>query len=155
MTKKKKVKLKAGDVLSIDLSNNEYAFARVLSKMSIGHSIEVFEYIGNAVQDFTNIDFDKRLMPLQVIDSHSLFWLRKEGNWEIQQRDENFSLDMNETTKFEYGDHSNLTLVSIFGNTETKLAHDTNRYPPYIPQGDRGIKRMIKFWREKTLKGKD
>ncbi|GAA0724027.1 hypothetical protein GCM10009430_28140 [Aquimarina litoralis] len=150
MPKQKKITLESGDVLGIDLGNSEYAFARVLSKVSIGHCIEIFDHIGNKSDDYKNINFDSRLLQPQIIDSHSLFWLGKEGNWSVLEKQEDFSPSSDEKTKFEYGDKSNPTLIDIFGNKEEKSSDDENRYPPYIPKGDIQIKKNIKFWRAKT-----
>ncbi|AXT53792.1 phosphotriesterase [Aquimarina sp. BL5] len=150
MAKQKKIKLEKGDILSIDLDNNEYAFARVLSKLSIGHCIEIFDHIGSKPDDYKNINFGSRLLQPQIIDSHSLFWLGKEGNWNVLEKHEDYTPPSNENTKFEYGDESNPTLIDIFGNKEEKSNSDENRYPPYIPKGDIQIKKIIKFWRAKT-----
>ncbi|WP_108803038.1 Imm26 family immunity protein [Aquimarina sp. Aq107] len=149
MPKQKKIKLKNGDILSIYLGNNEYGFARVLSKLSIGHCIEIFNHIGDNPNEYLNINYDSRLLQPQIIDSHSLFWLGKEGNWDVKDKNKNFIPPENETTKFEYGDQSNPTLIDIFGNKEEKDSTDDNRYPPYIPKGDIQIKKIIKFWRAK------
>jgi len=154
MTKKKKVKLESGDVLSIDLGNNEYAFARVLTKVSIGHCIEILDFIGNSPNQHSEIDFESRLLTPQIIDSYSLFWLRKEGDWEIEAKQKDFVPSQDEQTKYEFGDAMNLTLIDIFGNTEPKSRKDETRYAPYSPKGDIQIKKIIKFWRDKKYNSK-
>ncbi len=147
---KKKIKLEVGDVLSINLGTNEYAFARVLSKLDIGHCIEIFDFIGNHPKQYTEVNFESRLLLPQIIDSYSLFWLRNEGDWELVSKQKNFTPSKDEQTKFLYGDKMNLTLIDIFGNTQKKAKNDDSLYAPYSPKGDIGVKRIIKFWREKN-----
>ena len=82
MNRKRKLKLDTGDILSINLGNNEYAFARVLTKVSIGHCIEIFDFIADSQTQYTKVNFQSRLLSPQIIDSYSIFWLRNEGGFE-------------------------------------------------------------------------
>lgn len=150
MGKLKKIKLGIGDVFSIKINEKEYAYGRVLSKVSIGHCIEIFDCTGSSPDCYSKIDFNKRLMPPQIIDSHSIFWLRDEGEWELLVKgDENFKPSDIEGIRFSYGDQSNAVLVDVEGNRTEADAEELKKYPPYSPKGDIQIKRIIQFWRDK------
>ena len=150
MSRKKKLKLDTGDILSINLDNNEYAFARVLTKVSIGHCIEIFDFIADSQTQYTKVNFQSRLLSPQIIDSYSIFWLRNEGDWDVESTQKDFLPPKDEASKFKYGDKTNLTLIDIFGNQEAMKENDGNRYPSYSPKGDFQIKKIIKFWRDKN-----
>lgn len=156
MGKQKKLKLGIGDIFSIKLGNKEYAYGRALSKVSIGHCIEIFEYIGSSLDCYKKVDFDQRLMTPQIIDSHSIFWLRDEGEWELLVKgDESFRPSNIKSVRFSYGDKSNPVLVDVEGNRLEGNVEELKKYPPYSPKGDIQIRRIIQFWRDKKLKNQN
>lgn len=148
MSKKRKVH--PGDIFSIELENQEYAFGRVLTKVSIGHCIEIFDHIGNSSDDYINIDKNKRLMHPQIIDSHSLFWLRNEGRWLIKEFGaDDYKPSDTENIKFVYGDKTNRILIDATDKEKEISFEESKKYPSYSPKGDIQIKKIIQFWRDK------
>jgi len=144
------IKLQVGNVFSIKLENGEYAFGRTIKKVDLGHVVEVFDFVGPSKDDYKIAVDKKRLFHPQVIDSRSIFWLGKEGTWEVLELgSQDFIAPDEKEIKFVFGIKGDQKLVDIFGNEEPVDDEKAKNHFRYIPYGDFDIRRLIKFWRAK------
>lgn len=151
MTKQNKIKLNSGDVFSIKLDNNEFAFGRALKKVDIGFVIEIFDFFSNSNNDYDKAVNKSRLFHPQPLDSHSIFWLRNEGEWNLLGHTNDFFVE--EDIYFVYGPKGEQKLIDINGNEKPISDEESKKYFRYSPKGDIEIKRLIKFWRDKKANG--
>ena len=146
----KRIKLQSGDIFSIKLDNEIYAFGRALKKIDIGFVVEIFDFFSASKSDFENAINTPRLFHPQIIDSHSIFWLRKEGDWSVEKKGgDGFTVVGAKDIKFSFGANGNKKLIDIFGVEEPVGDEEAKKYFGYGPKGDIDIKRLIKVWREK------
>jgi hypothetical protein len=140
----KKQKLEVGSIFSINIGRGKFVFGRCLIKVSIGHLIEVFDYISKEEKFDVSIT-EERLFEPVIIDSYSLFEAkRKEGNWNIITKTDNFTPTNIEHLRYTYGTGPNRFLTDVFGNETIILLQESKNYPVYSPQGDYDIKQLIK-----------
>ena len=88
--KKKKIKLKVGDIISFEQETNKYGFARVIAKVPLGDAIEVFDFFSDNYNDYNKAINHSLLFDPVILDAHSLFWRRLEGNWNLVASDDSF-----------------------------------------------------------------
>jgi hypothetical protein len=154
---KKKVKLKAGDIIAFELNtgqfqfNKKYGFARVLTKTNLGDAVDVYNYFSNDLNDYENAVIAAPLFDQPVIlDGHSLFWRRFEGKWGILKRDEKFEYDKKSEVKYKYGPKGLEKLIDLNGTIyENVLQKEIEQYPYYTPYSNYDILHRIKFLMEK------
>lgn len=147
---KKKIKLKVGDIISFELEEQKYGFARVIAKVSLGDAICVFNYFSNDINDYEKAIQHPLLFDPVILDTHSLFWRRLEGNWSLIKRDNKYIYEDKSKYKYKYGVKGSYKLIDLNNNTYTDISQEVaEKYPDYISYGDYGIKRRILFLLEK------
>ncbi|POA89980.1 Imm26 family immunity protein [Pseudomonas protegens] len=74
--------IKAGDIFCFQISDNKFWVGRIISKVSIGHSAEIFNHFSNApyTSEKSIASLRKPLLHL-TLDPHSLFDKKISGGW--------------------------------------------------------------------------
>jgi hypothetical protein len=147
--KKRKIVLQTGDVISILLDSNEYAFARVIAKDDFGDVIEVFNYFSHEKHDYDKAIKKERLHYPHIIDSYSIFFLGEEGFDVVKNGAGDFVPDDYSELKFNMGPKELPKFYYLDGRQEN-IDNSDNPYPWYSSQSDFDIKRLIDFWRNKN-----
>jgi hypothetical protein len=140
---RKRQRFDVGSIFSIDLDSGKYAFGRCLVKMSIGHLVEIFDYLSET-ESFNSEQSHKRLFDPIIIDSYSLFLgKRQEGNWHVIEQQKSFVPTEIEHLGFVYGTGNERFLVDAIGNKTIISKVDSERYPFYSPNGNIDVIEMI------------
>lgn len=131
--------IKVGDIFLMAIDDSRYAAGRIISKVDIGHGAEFFDLIlSNPEISATAIESAKRLCSPVFLDSYGLFDRKIEGDWRIVGHDQSLFL-ADENIYFTYG-AGQYWKVDIFGNETEISKEESEKYPPYSPQGDAQIK---------------
>lgn len=86
----KKERFKPGDIFRVGLDNDEYAFGRCLTKISYGHTVEIFKYFSKEPVFDLSITEERLLEPFPI-DSFSFFFKReKKGDWKVLSEQADF-----------------------------------------------------------------
>jgi hypothetical protein len=143
---KKKIKLKVGDIITFELEPQKYGFARVLSKMSLGDAIEIFDFFSNTKEDYTKAIKHPLLFDPIILDAHSLFWRRFEGDWDLMKRDDTFVFERGYEYKYKYGPKGFYKLIDLNGKEYIDISQkEAEEYPNYVPYGDFDVKHRVNF----------
>lgn len=140
----KRQKPKPGDIFCFKLDDERFGFGRVVSKVSIGLVVEIFDYISN--QSFLNYSKTQSIMfnPI-IIDGFSLFERRTEGDWRIIGNTPDYEPKKDyEKLRFVYGQGRDMTAADIYNNKMTISAEEAKKYPYYSPNGDYDVMKLIK-----------
>ncbi|HEI8503233.1 TPA: immunity 26/phosphotriesterase HocA family protein [Serratia marcescens] len=135
--------IKPGDVFCFKLTDEKYGFGRIISKVSIGHSAEIFDAFSKEpkVPDdlFSNPQIGSH--PI-ILDAYSLFDKKISGEWRIIGHQEGLAKKF-ENTYFVYGALGNRKKVDMYGNSENVSDKDSERYPPYMPSNDMHVRKLL------------
>jgi len=145
-----KEKFKVGDIFCLEMQNGEFAFGRCLSKVSIGHMVEIFDYFSTEPKFKPSAVIERLFHPI-VIDSWSVLRRRKsyrEGNWNVIGFDEEFSPNPDEDTFFTYGTGPTRKKVNIFDKEWDISLEESLKYPYYSPRSNGALLEMIKEYRK-------
>lgn len=120
----KKKKLKIGDIFSIKLDNNEYAFGRCMTEVIYGNVVEIFNYF--STEEKIDIPVTKeRLFPPIIIDTFSLFKKRdRSGDWKVIGHEDDFELTNVDNLRFwgKMGEKvTDTTLIDIYDNIRGEI----------------------------------
>ena len=136
-------KLKVGSIFSVDLHNGKFAFGRCITKLSIGHLVEIFDYLSSHIE-LDSSKTQKRLFDPIIIDSYSLFSTKKkEGNWHIIEQQDTYIPTQVDHLKYTYGTGNERYLTDIWGNKTIISKEASLKYPVYSPKGDLDVIEMI------------
>lgn len=155
---KKKIKLQSGDILSFELEPNKYGFAKVIGKLRLGDVIEIYDYFSEDPNDYKEALNHSLLFRPTVIDGHSLFWKRREGNWALMERNNDFHLSEEEKAsyKFRYGVKGLYKLIDLNWSDYPDVSQEeAEKYPMYAIEGDGNIKGRINFLLNKRKEEKN
>jgi len=142
----KKIKLKTGDIISFELEPDKYGFARVVAKVPLGDAIEVFDFFSDNVNDYDKAISSPLLFDPVILDAHSLFWKRLEGNWNLVAKDDSFVFKDGAKYKYKYGAKGFQKLIDLNGNNYVNVTQEeVEEYPNYVPYGDEDIKQRVFF----------
>ncbi|WP_080966998.1 Imm26 family immunity protein [Pseudomonas protegens] len=84
--------IKAGDIFFFQISDNKFEVGRFISKVSIGHSTEIFDHFSSDqnISEKSITSSNKPLFHL-ILDSYSLFDNKISGDWRtIDHQDDDF-----------------------------------------------------------------
>lgn len=140
--KSRRQKFEPGYIFSINMHNGKFGFGRCISKVSIGHIVEIFNYISKD-QEFTTKTTENRMFDPIPIDSYSLIRTSREGDWTVIGKTDNYQPTNIEDIKYTYGSGPKRKLVDIKGNITEISENESKRYPYYSPKGDLDVIEMI------------
>jgi len=127
-----------GDFFCFELEAGGFGCGRILAKVSLGHSVEIFSGVENS-PDYTPAWLKKGVAFYDIVDSYSLFDKKKEGDWRVVASgnlDSDFDFD---AAFFGYGTRGDRQKVNLAG---TRSPCDEEVYltlPPYRPAGNKSI----------------
>lgn len=136
--------LKTGDIFCFQISDGKFGFGKIVSKVSVGHSAEIFDYFSHSPDDYDIAAFNSDLKSMPVIlDSYSLFDKKISGEWRIIGHEEGGKVKQFENIYFVYGSSGERKKVDMYGNTTEIADKASESYPPYMPKNDYHIKNML------------
>ncbi len=136
--------LDAGQIFCFKFDENTYCFGRLMTKASVGHIAEIFDYTASTPDiSADDINSAKRIS-IQVLDSYSLFDRKSEGDWRIIGACGNYIPTDVENIIFYFGIGSGTQLVDFFHHTTPVAPEEAKKYPPLSPHGDYLIKMDIR-----------
>ncbi len=145
--KKKRTMLRfiePGDFFCFSLPSGKFGVGRIISKVSVGHSAEIFD-----------VELNEPIIPddcsswptsfYEILDSYSIFDRKAEGEWRIVG---NAEIDKNKIYKeifFAYGSLGDRVKVNLL-NQEFKCSEEEYKnLPSYRPAGGRVILRKMGY----------
>jgi len=133
-----------GDIFCFKISDNKFGFGRIISKVSLGHSAEIFDHFSNDphISGESIADLRKPIFYL-ILDSYSLFDKKISGEWRIIGHQEETPLDSFEGIYFVYGAPGNYKKVDMLGNSCDIPDEKHNDYPPYTPKNNFHVINML------------
>lgn len=139
--------LKSGDIFCFQLPNDKFGFGKIVAKVSVGHTAEIFDYFSHTPDDYDRVSFnsDSKSIPV-ILDSYSLFDKKISGEWRIIGHDEKNVIKPFEGIYFVYGPLGERKKVDMFGNVSDVSDvsdKESENYPPYMPKNDFHIKNML------------
>ncbi|MFM0121516.1 MULTISPECIES: immunity 26/phosphotriesterase HocA family protein [unclassified Paraburkholderia] len=136
--------INSGDIFCFKLNNGKYGFGRIISKVSIGHTAEIFNFVSSSPDISADmLEVTALVFPPVVLDSYSLFDKRISGDWQIIGHQDGYSSVGHAGVFFSYGVGDSCKRVDINGNVQSIASADKNNYPPYTPKNDNHIQAMI------------
>ena len=134
--------IKAGDIFLLLIDGGSYAAGRVLSKVDIGHGVELFDLLLPRPEiSASEIASAQRAGMPVFVDSYGLFDRKIEGDWRIVGHDGGF-VPQAENAYFAYG-AGQYWKVDIFGSEVEVSQREAEKLPPYSPQGDLKVKQWL------------
>ena len=138
--------VKSGDIFCFRVSDDEYRFGRIISKIKTGHVAEFFDYRSSTPEITSEkISNSKRIFNPVVIDTYTLFDRKKEkgSDWRIIGTQGNYVPSNVENIYFAYGIGDFCKKIDIF-NKEISITEDeAMRIPELTPLRDIHIKNML------------
>lgn len=136
--------IKPGDVFCFEVSKGRYCFGRIIAKVSVGHTAEIYDlFLPEPTVSEQQISAAKRIIPPVVLDSYGLFDKKISGEWRIIGSGPEFIPGGVDNFYFVYGAEENRKKVDIFGNTSPVSNAASQDYPAYSPKQDDQIKFML------------
>ncbi len=140
----KRQKPKPGDIFAFRLDDGRFCFGRIVSKVSVGAVIEIFDYISEQpIFDYSKLG--KWLVPPTTIATYSLLEAGTQGDWRIigatpgYEPGEEFK-----DIRFVYGSAPHLKkAVDIYDNEQAISAEEAKQFPTYAARGDQNVKQLI------------
>jgi hypothetical protein len=141
----KRQKSKPGDIFAFMLDNGKFGFGRVVSIVSIGAVIEIFDYISDQpIFDYSKLG--KWLVEPLTINNYGLLDAKKDGDWRIIGHTADYVPGTEfKNIRFVYGTppHS-LTAVDIYDNEEPITVEFAKKFRTYDSNGDYDVKEILK-----------
>ncbi|NBF02364.1 phosphotriesterase [Pseudomonas sp. Fl5BN2] len=136
--------IKPGDIFCFQISNDKFGFGRIISKVSIGHSAEIFDCFSPrpCLHDIFPFISSKATFPL-VLDSYSLFDKKISGEWRIIGHQIDMPPNNFEGIYFVCGTSGGRKKVDMFGNACDVSDKKSDDYPPYMPKNHYHVMNML------------
>ena len=138
--------VKPGDIFCFKLDDKKYCFGRIISKITMGHVAEIFNYI-SSLPEITEHDIlnTHRLTKLIILDTYTLFDKKIEegSDWRIIGHQDNFSPINVENTYFTYGVGNSCWKVDVFNNEEPIQEKEKSKYQPLTSRRNMYIKELV------------
>ncbi|MDR3100193.1 MAG: immunity 26/phosphotriesterase HocA family protein [Paraburkholderia sp.] len=135
--------LKVGDIFLLSLGDSAYAAGRILSKVDIGHGVEIFDLkLSNPEITAEQIIESKIIKEPVIIDSYWVFDKKPDCDWRIVGHDSGFSLPEKLNAHFSYGGAKHWK-VDLFGHQVEISQKEAENLPPYTPQRDAQVKKWL------------
>lgn len=141
----KRQKTKAGDLFAFKLDDGKFAFGRVVSKVSIGAVVELFDYFSDMpIFDYSKLG--KWVTSPVTIDSYGLLDTGKDGDWRVIGHTDDFTPgEQFKNIRFVYGSPPHaLTAVDIFDKEEPITERAAAGLPFYSARRDWHVKELLK-----------
>lgn len=138
--------VKPGDIFCFRLDDTMYCFGRIISKISMGHVAEIFDFISSEPNILeTNINEAKRIIDPMIIDTYSLFDKKIEpgSEWRIIGHQDDFSPENVDDIYFSYGVGNSCKKVDVFNNEYPITEEDKSNYYTFTSRRDMYIKVLI------------
>ncbi|MDZ5110328.1 Imm26 family immunity protein [Pseudomonas putida] len=118
-------KISVGDIFCLTKDNSNYHFGKILSKMIVGHAVEILNITKDS-PSITQQELEQSALagrPL-LLDSYALFdkKIDKGGDWRIIGHQEISSPESYRNYYFLYGTHNNWKKVNIL-NEEVEISN--------------------------------
>lgn len=140
--------IKPGDIFCFQLAEDKYAFGRIISKITFGHSAEIFNYFSDkSIITPEQINTAKSAIRPVVLDSYSLFDRKypPEGDWRIIGHQANYQPTDVEGVYFSEGLEDDCWKVDVFGNNKQPISEkEAWKLPRLSPYGIYHIKELLK-----------
>ncbi|WP_261435357.1 immunity 26/phosphotriesterase HocA family protein [Serratia ficaria] len=136
--------IKPGDVFCFQLSDDKFGFGKIISKVSIGHSAEIFNEFSHepCIKNDSILNSSSVSFPV-ILDSYSLFDKKISGEWRIIGHQDDINEKKYEGIYFVYGAKGDLKKVDMLGNVSSISDKDSEKYRPYMPSNDFHVKNML------------
>lgn len=138
--------VKPGDVFCFRLNKEIYCFGRIVSKITMGHVAEIFDFISKAPNIAEgDIYRSQRLTELIILDTYTLFdkKLEVDGDWRIIGHQDNFTPTNVKGFYFSYGIGNSCRRVDVFNNEECIEEENKEKYFPLTSRRDMYIKELV------------
>ena len=136
--------IRPGDVFCLTVQDRGYGYGRIIARVSIGHTAEIFDHFTAVPATRVDPESLRPAHPPVVIDSYSLFDRKSEGDYRIIAHDRNFdSAGRYDNTFFSFGVALHCKRVDVFGNTAPISEEDARSLPRYSPKGDRQLRELF------------
>lgn len=136
--------IKAGDIFSFQYNEQQYCFGRIISEITTGHVVEIFNYISEyPIINEYDIEKSSRLIDVFIIDSYGLFDRKYKGDWRIIGHQENYIPSNVENVYFTYGIDKWCKKIDIYGNETSIPKEEQSKYIKISPKGDESVKKMV------------
>ena len=136
--------LKSGDIFCFKF-DEKYAFGRILTSMSVGHLVEIFDIIlpTTEITEKQVINANSLVAPI-VIDAYSLFDRKEEGEWRIIGRQKQFIPQNIDDVFFIWGAEGMRRRVDFYDNSEPVSDEVAQNFPLFYAQGNDQVIGLIK-----------
>ncbi|MCE0559024.1 Imm26 family immunity protein [Motilimonas sp. E26] len=132
------------ETFALNLNRKVYGFGRIMTKMSLGHSAEIFDFFSTTPELKNDFELDcSRLMPPLILDSYSLFDRKIIGDWRIIGRQEDYLHSGDEDVYFLWGSKGLEKKTSLYGESSEATEEEVKKYPYKIAWDDLFITKMI------------
>ncbi|MFP1785878.1 immunity 26/phosphotriesterase HocA family protein [Lonsdalea quercina] len=138
--------VKPGDIFCFKINDDKYGFGRIISKLTPGHVVEVFNLLlPKPIVSEKEIVNSKRAFPPVVIDTYGLFDKKVEptSDWRIIGHQKDYlPKDMNGFYFF-FGIGNSCKKKDIFGNVYPITEDEAELLPELSPHTDYDIKKLL------------
>lgn len=145
--------LKSGDIFcfllsestfALGLNKNMYGFGRIIAKVNLGHTAEIFNYFSHKPEIDENIikTYGRAFRPI-ILSSYILFDRKTIGDWRIIGKEEKYIHSGDDDVFFIWGDPSSPKKSNIYGKSSIATKDDVNIYPYEVAETDKTIKNSL------------
>ena len=136
--------IKPGDVLCFLRGTDTYCFGRIMTKASMGHFGEIFEYASEAPSiTEEEVQSANRMLGSFCLDSFTLFDTKIMGDWRIIGHQKDYRPEGVEGIYFAYGLADSCKRIDILGNTVGITEAEAQHYEPYMSCTDARIQKFL------------
>jgi len=112
---KSRERFKPGDVFYLELPDGRYAFGRCISKVSIGHIVEIFNYFSDKPVFDLGLTNERLFRPIPLDSWSVLRCNKRDGNWKVIGHDADFVPTNMEDALYVYGTGPTRKVVNYLG----------------------------------------
>lgn len=136
--------IKPGDIFCFEIPDGKFGFGRIVSKVSVGHSAEIFDYVAGEpyVSDVSILNSTKVALPL-ILDSYSLFDKKISGDWRVVGHQSKMPVKDFKGIYFVYGVPGEYKKVDMFGCVSNVSDEEFSNYPAYTPRNNYHVMSML------------
>lgn len=141
----RRIKVEPGDVFAFRLDELSFGFGRVVSLVSIGAVVEIFDCIAaQPIFDYSRIDH--WLIAPTTIGTHALFEARSQGDWRVVGETAGFVPGAKyRDIRFIYDDEDDgfFTAVDVFDHEQSMGVAQGRAHGFYAVRGDQEVKDLV------------
>lgn len=136
--------IKPGDIFCFKLNEKSYGFGRIITKIDVGHLVEIFNCISDKpCIDANSIENAMRLMEPVALDSYGLFDKKAEGEWRIIGKQQDYIAHDFGDIYLTFGAGRDWKKIDLYGNVTKISVEEHLKYILMSPQGDYVIKKLV------------